>query len=86
MDKQTIMAKLSEYIKRSFNISDDDAEFTSDVHLFDYGYIDSFGATELITFIEETYHIEVSKKDLMLYPLNTVSEIAEFIQTKLKEG
>lgn len=85
MDKQAIMNKLAEYIKSSFHISDDDAEFTSDVHLFDYGYIDSFGATELIAFIEETYDIEVTKKDLMLYPLNTVSEISEFIQGKLKE-
>lgn len=86
MDKQVIIDQLTDHIRQAFHIAGDDAEFTVDVHLFDYGYIDSFGATELIAYIEETYDIEVTKKDLMLHPLNTISEIASFIQGKLKEA
>lgn len=80
--KSTIMA----YIMDKFQIEQDDEEFTPDVHLFDYGYIDSFGATELISFIETKYGIEVTKKDLMLTSLNTVNEIASFVEKKTGEG
>lgn len=84
MDKPTIIDSLTKYIKTSFHISEDDTDFTPTVHLFDYGYIDSFGATEVIAFIEKTYNIEITRKDLMLFPMNTISEIAEVIESKVK--
>ena len=57
----------------------DDPDFTSDVHLFDYGYLDSFGAQQLITHLESTYHIKISDNDLVKYPLNTLTEISKFV-------
>lgn len=79
---EQIMEQLEQHIRERYEIADDDEEFTPDVHLFDYGYIDSIGATALIAHIEKTYGIQVTQQDLMLYPLNTVREIAEFIHRK----
>ncbi|CAG7656061.1 acyl carrier protein [Paenibacillus allorhizosphaerae] len=79
---QELLEELEAHIKNRYEIEEDDDEFTPDVHLFDYGYVDSIGATALIAHIEKTYGIQVTNQDLMLYPLNTVREIAQFIHNK----
>jgi methoxymalonate biosynthesis acyl carrier protein len=79
---QELLTQLEEHIRNRYEIEPDDDEFTIDVHLFDYGYVDSIGATALIAHIEQTYGIQVTNQDLMLYSMNTVQEIADFIQKK----
>ena len=77
-----LAAELEAHIRDRYEIEADDDEFTKDVHLFDYGYIDSIGATALIAHVEKTYDIQVTNQDLMLYSMNTVNEIATFIAQK----
>jgi len=79
---EDIAKQLEEHIRTRYDIDPEDEDFSTDVHLFDYGFIDSIGATALIAHIEKTYGIEVTNQDLMLYPLNTVNEIAAFISKK----
>lgn len=80
------MQKLREFICSTFQVPDDDPEFSDDVHLFDYGYIDSFGAVELTTFVEKEFTIQIAPSDLVAYPLNTIRQIATFaIQRRNKE-
>jgi acyl carrier protein len=79
---QDIIDQLTAHIRERYEIDPDDDDFGTNVHLFDYGFIDSMGATALIAHIEQTYGIQVTNQDLMLYPLNTIEEIATFIQTK----
>ncbi|MCZ8523568.1 MULTISPECIES: acyl carrier protein [Paenibacillus] len=79
---QDLLQELESHIRARYEIEEDDDDFTADVNLFDYGYIDSIGATALIAHIEKTYGIAVTNQDLMLYPMNTVREIATFIHTK----
>lgn len=61
----------------------DDPDLTDDAHLFDMGFVDSLGATEIILFVEEHWDIEITQKDLILYPMNTINEIVEVIERKL---
>ena len=79
---EEILQQLEAHIRTRYEIDDNDDDFTPDVHLFDYGFIDSIGATALIAHIETTYGIQVTNQDLMLYPLNTIREIAAFIAEK----
>ncbi len=85
MTLDDIRSTLTAHIMQHFQIEPDDDEFTADVHLFDYGYIDSFGAAELTAFVESTFGIEVTKKDLMLHKMNTINEIASFVAMKQGE-
>jgi D-alanine--poly(phosphoribitol) ligase subunit 2 len=78
----SILHELEQHIRTRYEVEADDSDFTLDVHLFDYGYIDSIGATALIAHIEKTYNLQVTNQDLMLYSLNTIREIAEFIVKK----
>ena len=76
---EEIKEKLRAFIQEKFEI-DDDPDFTDDVHLFNEGFVDSFGAVEII---EQTYNIEITQKDITLYPMNTIEEIAEVVENKL---
>lgn len=82
MSIEELLAQLEQHIRERYEIAEDDDDFDVDVHLFDYGFIDSIGATALIAHIEKTYSIQVTNQDLMLYSMNTVSEIADFISKK----
>jgi methoxymalonate biosynthesis acyl carrier protein len=82
MSNEEYLQQLEQHIRERYEIEPDDDDFDADVHLFDYGYIDSIGATALIAHIEKTYGIQVTNQDLMLYSMNTVREIADFIDKK----
>ena len=79
---EEIKDTLREFVKVNFEIGDD-PDFTDDVHLFNEGFVDSFGAVEIIQFIEQKYDIKITQQDIMLYPMNTVEEIAEVINEKI---
>lgn len=81
-----IKQTLSDYIKTEFQIPDDDTDFTYDVNLFDYGYVDSLGAATIIAFVESKYNIEITQKDLMLNSMNSIDEIADFTERKAGEN
>ncbi len=70
---------IRDFLKKRFDISEGDPAFDHDTHLFDYGYVDSFGAVELTEFVERTFGIEVRDSDFVVHPLNTVNEIASFV-------
>ena len=82
MNIEEIIKTLEDYIRDQFDIGDD-PDYNSVVDLFEYGFLDSMGAMEVIAYIEEEYSIEITQKDVVLYPMNTIAEIAEVIVNKL---
>ncbi|MGN0164128.1 MAG: acyl carrier protein [Candidatus Ornithomonoglobus sp.] len=78
----TTTETISEFIKNQFDIGDD-PDFDNDVHLFNEGFVDSFGAVEIIHFIEQEFNIKITQKDITLFPMNTVNEIAAVVDSKL---
>ena len=79
-----VMEKICDYVKEHFEIGDD-PDFGLDVNLFDEGFVDSLGATEIVFYIEDTFGIKITQKDIILYPMNTVREIAQVVERKLGE-
>lgn len=79
---EQIKDTLRDYIMQHFNIEPDDPDFSDEVHLFDYGYVDSLGATEIILFLESTFSVEITQRDITLFPMNTINEIAEVVAKK----
>jgi D-alanine--poly(phosphoribitol) ligase subunit 2 len=84
MELDEIAKTLRDYIVERYSIPAGDADFTDDVHLFDYGYVDSFGAVDLVSFVQETFGITISQGDLIAYPMNTINEIATFTSLRQK--
>ncbi len=86
MTTEQIMSKLRTFIRDQFGVPASDKDFTDDVHLFDYGYVDSFGAVALTQFVETTFGIRVTQGDLVACPLNSIREIATFVQARKGGG
>lgn len=78
MEIQDMTKTLRDYIVQHYSVQPGDPDFTDDVHLFDYGYVDSFGAVDLVSFVQQAFGITVSQSDLIAYPMNTINEIAQF--------
>lgn len=79
MQTAEVASGIRTYICDRFNVPVNDSDFTNDVHLFDYGYVDSFGALDLTLFVETTFGVKISESDMVVYPLNTINEISDFV-------
>ena len=77
--KDTLRAYIAEHFAAK-----DDPDFTDDVNLFDYGFVDSLGATEILLYMEQQFGVEITQKDITMYPMNSVDEIAAVVEAKLK--
>ena len=65
MDRETIQNQILNFIKREFKVEEDDDNFVSHCNLFEEGFVDSLGITKLISFLEETFGVEI-KNDYFL--------------------
>ena len=60
-----------------------EAGFTDDSSFLDEGIIDSTGILELVSYLEETYEIEITEEELIPENLDTVNRIAAYLGRKL---
>lgn len=84
METDEITSELRSFIRKRFGVPESDPDFNDDVDLFNYGYIDSFGAVELTTFIENQFSIRLSESDWVALPLSTIKEISSFVLARRK--
>lgn len=82
MTLEELTKEIMEAVRENYEIGDD-PDYTADVNLFDYGYLDSIGAAELTEYLEEKYSIEITQRDIVLYSMSTIDEIAEVVFGKL---
>jgi len=76
-----ITKEIHDYIIETFEIEEDE-DFDGDVNLFDYGYVDSLAAMTILAFLEESFGIEITQRDLMLHSMNSINELAAFVKSK----
>jgi D-alanine--poly(phosphoribitol) ligase subunit 2 len=57
--QKNIADALEQFIRDQFHVTDDDPDFSRQVHLYEYGYVDSIGATEVLNFVETTFGIKI---------------------------
>lgn len=56
----------------------------NDESLLEQGIIDSTGVLELVTFLEETYHIKVEDEELVPDNLDSINRLVRFLERKLQ--
>lgn len=79
-----IRSIIDEELRAICQIEDDDPDYDEDLNLFDAGYLNSLGSMKLMAFLEERFHIEISQRDIILYPMNSLREICELVERKLE--
>tara|TARA_B100001057_G_C22867153_1_gene957054 strand:+ start:4357 stop:4617 length:261 start_codon:yes stop_codon:yes gene_type:complete len=85
MPIDNICKELSASLIKIEKIAEDDKDFSWEVDLFDYGYLDSFGVVELLAEISSIYKLDLTNEDFYK-ELRTVKAIANLIELKLNES
>jgi methoxymalonate biosynthesis acyl carrier protein len=83
MDIDEIRSDLRKFVREQYAVPETDLEFSEDVNLFNYGYIDSFGAVELTEFIAQRFGIRFTDSDWATVSLSSIREISTFIAKRL---
>ena len=86
MTADDVRSELRSYIVARFQIPADDPDFSDEIHLFDFGYIDSLGALELVTFVSQRFAVEVEPGDWEDHELDTIDSIVRLVMTKQRSS
>ena len=81
-----IKEKVREFIELNLITLDDDLTIQGDDNIFESGFVDSSFAMQLVTFIEETFSIQIADEDLDLLNFSTINRIVQFIGKKISIG
>jgi acyl carrier protein len=80
-----VAAELRDFVVNNFlmgrqeTLNDDDS-------FLEQGIIDSTGILELVSYLEETYGIEISEAELIPENLDSINRIAAYLTRKLGSG
>jgi acyl carrier protein len=83
--RDAIAAELESFIRKRFQISDQDPDFTRDANLWDAGFVDSSGVVEMIAHLERSYDIAIPDSVLFSPEFSTVNGIASLLR-RLQTG
>ncbi len=73
--------KVKEFIVENFLFGDDQG-LDNDASFLDNGIIDSTGILELVTFLDETFNIEIADEELVPENLDSINQIVSFLVRK----
>ena len=76
-------AEIKEFIIDNFLFGDADG-IGDDTSFLEEGIIDSTGVLELVAFLEENYNISVEDEELIPENLDSISNIAQYLERKMK--
>ncbi len=74
------------FVAENFLFSDDASVVDPKASLIGTGVIDSTGILELVTFVEDSFGVEVLDEDLVPDNLDSIERLAAYVQRKLAEG
>jgi acyl carrier protein len=81
-----IEAQVRKYILENFMYTDDESRLTPDLSLIDNGIVDSTGALELVSFIEEAFAVRVADAELVPDNFDSLAKLTAYIQRKLSSA
>ncbi|MGZ5050864.1 MAG: acyl carrier protein [Methylobacter sp.] len=73
---------IRQYILENFLFTEDESALKDSDSFLETGIIDSTGVLEIILFIEETYGIKVNDNEMFPANLDSVDNLADFVQRK----
>ena len=80
---EKIQEQLLDFLTRNFLVSRE--EIILDESLIDQGIIDSFGLIEIATFMEKSFSIVVTEKQMIRQNFGSVLKIINFIRTEMNK-
>jgi acyl carrier protein len=75
-----------EFILKELLYEEEGAQLADDENLFARRALDSIGLLRLVTFLEETYGIQLGEEDMAPENLQSLGRIAELVRRKRPSG
>ncbi len=83
-ETKEIEKEISSFLCRQFLFDFDESDITKNTDLFNAGIIDSFGAVELISFLESKFKITVLDEELISDSIRSLDALVKFVKGKSK--
>jgi len=71
-----------DFVLREFLPGERPEALAADQRLVSSGIIDSVGTLRLVLFLEETFHVDITTEDITGGRLDTLTSIAELVQSR----
>ena len=81
-EKMNVKKQIRNFIYDNFLFADSNNGLQDDQSFMDTGIIDSTGILELITFVEETFEIQLEDEELIPENLDSLENLNRFIKKK----
>lgn len=79
---ESIKNTIRQYIIDKAGILPDDSDFSDDINLYKYGYLDSVDSMSVIYFLEDKFNIKITKEDILLNNMQSINEMTKLIIEK----
>jgi acyl carrier protein len=73
---------ISTFIRENFLMYQEGSPLDEEASFLDEGIIDSTGVLEIISFLEQTFHIKIEDEELVPENLDSVMRLARFVERK----
>lgn len=73
------------FVIENFLFGEDPESLLNNDSFLETGIIDSTGVLELVAFVEDNYSVEVKDEELIPENLDSIDQLINFIESKLKE-
>ncbi len=77
--------QLRDYIVENFLFGDTETKFADSDSFMEKGILDSTGILDVILYLEENFSMKVEDDELIPENLDSISNVVQYIQTKLGE-
>jgi acyl carrier protein len=84
MEPSKIQATVKDFILREFLEGEDPEALTPTTELISSGVLDSLATLKLVTFLENTFNIQVQAHEADADHLNTLDQITGLVKSKMK--
>lgn len=81
--QNNIEALIRTYIAENILFSGNGFPYSDDASFLNEGIVDSMNVLELVTFVEERFHITVEDQDIVPDNFDSVNKLATFIRHKM---
>jgi acyl carrier protein len=79
VNRPEVAERTEAFVRDTFSVAPDDPRFGRDVDLFEEGYVDSVGFTEVLAFIESEFGVEVPEEDLVSDEFASIDGMAHIV-------
>ena len=79
-----VALRVREFVIENFLFGGEEEGLSDEDSFLDRGIIDSTGVLELVTFLEETFRIQIDDEELVPDNLDSIGRVARFVAGKVK--